>query len=179
MADNNKASEVMNDAVEEIVQSTAGTDPKELSLEALVLLLNTTKLSQLQTQSHKELTELKKRQEQVSFLHNLIKSINKNTDTKGEFDCSTNGDLKDLLKKAKTMGVDLDDNKVKYTKDERDRLVENIRMSVEDYNVQNEMQLQTINRLTNERYESFQMARSILKPLHDTKMQTARGIKAS
>jgi len=68
------------------------------------------------------------------------------------------------------------DDKFKYNKDERDRLVENIRMTIEDLNVKNDMQLQTITRLTNERYESYQMARSILKPLHDDKINKAHAM---
>lgn len=178
MSEQNKAKEINSNVIEQIAKGNA-TDPNQLSLEALVLLLNTTRLNQLQTHSEKELKELKTRQEKVSFLHNLMKSINKLTSAEGEFDCSENADLQGYLKKAKEMGVDLDEGKFKYTKEERERLMENVRMSIEDYNVQNEMQLQTINRLTNERYESYQMARSILKPLHDVKMQTARSIKLS
>jgi hypothetical protein len=177
MSENQKPTAVLNKALEEISESKNGGDPKNLSLDALVLLLNTTRLNQLQTESQKELTELKKRQEQVSFLHNLIKSINKITSSSGELDISSNTDLQALLSQAKDMGVDLDHTKHQYNKEERDRLIENVRMSVEDYNVQNEMQLQTVNRLTNERYESYQMARSILKPLHESKIQTARDIK--
>lgn len=175
MSDQNN--QVAINPVEEIKHLAEATDPKDLSLEALVLLLNTARLNQLQQQSQKELSELKKRQEQVSFLHKLMKSINKGTTSSGEFDCSSNDELQKLMKEAKEMGVELDERKLKYNKDERDRLIENIRMSVEDFNVQNDMQLQTVNRLTNERYESYQMARTILRPLHEAKQQTAKGIK--
>lgn len=175
MPENQKAPAV--DPAKEIIEAKEAQDPKDLSLDSLVLLLNTTRLNQLQVQSQKELSELKKRQEQVSFLHNLMKAINKVTSAEGELDVSGNADLQNLLKQARETGVDLDPSKQKYTKDERDRLMENIRMTVEDYNVQNEMQLQTLNRLANERYESYQMARSILKPLHEAKMTPAKGIK--
>lgn len=175
MSDNN-TQEVQSSVLDEIVNAPA-VDPKNLSLEGLVLLINTTRLNQLQVQSQKELSELKERQEKVTFLHNVIKAINKNTTAEGAFDCAEKADLQDLLKQARDKGVDLDDTKFTYTKEERDRLVENIRMSVEDYNVQNEMQLQTLNRLTNERYESYQMARSIMKPLHEAKLQHTKGIR--
>ncbi|MFQ5729195.1 MAG: hypothetical protein ACE5GN_02400, partial [Waddliaceae bacterium] len=125
----------------------------------------------------KELKELKERQAKVAELHKVLKAINAATDANGKIDCSKNDELKKLLKKAKELGADVKDDKFKYNKEERDRLVENVRMSIEDLNVQNDMQLQTVSRLTNERYESYQMARSILKPLHEAKISHARGIK--
>ena len=81
-----------------------------------------------------------------------------------------------MLKQARLLGAEIDEEKLKYNNEERERLIENIRMTIEDFNVQNEMQLQMVTRLTNERYESYQMARSILKPLHDDKMSKARAI---
>lgn len=149
---------------------------KDLSLEALALLINTERLKFLHDQTHKEFVELKKRQGQVRTLHNLIKKINAITSTSGEMDCSSNQELQDLLKEAKNLGVDLKEDKFQYTKEERDRLVDNVRMTTDDLNTMNDMQLQTINRLTNERYESYQMARSIMKPLHDAKMRAIKGI---
>lgn len=148
----------------------------DLSLETLILLVNTSRLAYLRDKINAEFSELKKRQEKVTFLHKILKKINAATNDKGEFDCSTNDELKKLLAEAKEMGVEISD-KTQFSKEERDRLVENIHMTVDDYNISNDMQLQSINRFTSERYESYQLARSILKPLHEAKMQTVRGIK--
>lgn len=164
-----------NEEVKEIINNDGQV--ANLSLETLALLVNTERLKQLKTQINKELGELKKRQGQVTFLHNLIKKINNETNAEGVFDFSADNELKKLFAQAKDMGVDLQENKFHYSKEERDRLVDNIRMTVEDYNVSNDMQLQAVNRLTNERYESYQLARSILKPLHESKSQIARNIK--
>lgn len=165
------------DSIKEVIEEGNNGKPSKLSLEALILLINTERLKRLHEQTQTEFKELKKRQDQVSYLHKLMKAINKCTNADGEFDCSKNEEIKNMLVEAKNLGADLDEKKVKYSKDERDRLVENIRMTIEDYNVQNEMQMQTVNRLTNERYESYQMARSILKPLHDGKINIVKNIK--
>ncbi|MBA3957657.1 MAG: hypothetical protein H0X51_04580 [Parachlamydiaceae bacterium] len=162
-------------AIQEIM-AEANKNYDNVSLESLVLLVNTERLNSLRKQANKELADLKKRQDQVTFLHNVLKKINVETSANGEFDSSKDGDFQQLLSKAKEMGVNIQDGKTKYTKDERDRLVDNIRMTVDDLNVLNDMQLQTINRLTNERYESYQLARATLKPLHEAKMQSSRGI---
>lgn len=153
-------------------------DPKNLSLEALILLINAERLKHLQDKTEKEFKSLKERQDKVAELHNILKAINAATNSKGELDVTNNEQLKGLLKKAKELGVEVKDGN-KFNRDERDRLVENIRMTVEDLNVQNDMQLQTISRLTNERYESYQMARSILKPLHDAKTSYARAMRGA
>jgi hypothetical protein len=165
--------EAVNDAV---VEAKTNKDPKNLSVEALVLLLTSERLHKLEEDSRTQLEELRKRQQKVGFLHKLMKTINAGTTAKGEFDLTPLKDLKDMLLQAKELGVDLDETKMKYNSDERERLLENLRMTVEDLNVQNEMQLQIITRMTNERYESYQMARSILKPLHDDKLNKARAI---
>lgn len=159
----------------EILAENSGSQ-NNMSLEALILLINMDRLRYLREKTHSEFSELKKRQDQVRLLHNLLKKINKATDGNGGMDCSANEELKQLLAQAKELGIEVKDG-LAFNKEERDRLVENVRISVEDLNVMNDMQLQTINRLTNERYESYQLARAILKPLHDAKMQTARGIK--
>lgn len=147
----------------------------DLSLESLALLINTNRLKFLEDKIKLQFVELKKRQDQVTFLHKLIKTINVATDN-GAFDCSNNPDLQDLLAQAKEQGVDIKDGKFSYNSDERERLIDNIRMTADDYNVLNDMQLQTITRLTNERYESYQLARSIMKPLHDDKTNKARAM---
>lgn len=154
-------------------------DPNKMSLEALILLINTERLKSIQAKTEKEFSTLKERQNKVAELHKILKAINTATSDKGELDISNNDELKNLLAKAKELGADVKDDITTFNPEERDRLVENIRMTVEDLNVQNDMQLQTISRLTNERYESYQMARSILKPLHDAKTSSARGMRGA
>lgn len=165
----------VNEVLSEAVSGKAPVDSNNLSLEALVLLINSERLKTLENKIATEFMELKKRQDQVSFLHKLIKTINTAT-TNEEFDCTDNQDLKNLLAKAKEHGVDMKEGKYKFNKEERERLIENIRITADDNNVLNDMQLQTITRLTTERYESYQLARSIMKPLHEDKVNKARAM---
>lgn len=165
----------INQVLSQAINNNSSINSNHLSLEALALLINSERLKTLENKITSEFLELKKRQDEVTFLHNLIKKINTAT-TKEEFECTNNQELKDLLKKAKEHGVDLKEDKFKYTKEERERLIENIRITAEDNNVLNDMQLQTITRLTTERYESYQLARSIMRPLHEDKINKARAI---
>lgn len=172
MKDQTMVGEVLSGAVKNVNSSV---DPNNLSIEALALLINTDRLKHLEKKITSEFVELKKRQDQVSYLHKLIKTINIAT-VKDELDFTNNQEIKDLIKTAQEYGVEIKDGKFKYNKEERERLIENIRITAEDYNVLNDMQLQTITRFTNERYESYQLARSIMKPLHDDKTNKARAV---
>lgn len=165
-----------NDVKEVMKAADLNIDPSEMSLEALIMLINAERLKHLHDKTNSEFKELKKLQDIVAYLHKLIKNINTETSATGEFDCSKNEELKKLLKEASGMGVEIKEGKFTYTKDERDRLIDNIRMTIDDYHVKNEMSMQTINRLTSERYESYQLARSIMKPLHEDKINKARAI---
>jgi serine protease inhibitor len=167
-----EVNQILSDAVKDV---TENVDPSELSLESLALLINAERLKYLENKISKEFIELKKRQDQVTFLHKVIKAINAAT-VNNELDCSNHQELKDLLSKSKEHGVNITDGKFKYNKEERDRLIENIRITADDYNVLNDMQLQTITRLVTERYESYQLARSIMKPLHEDKANKARAM---
>ena len=90
-------------------------------------------------------------------------------------------ELKSRLIRAQVAGVDVPRYRevfkktpITFTQDQKRRLVENIKMSTEDFNLQNEMQLQAVNRTTTERYEAYQLARTILRPLHEVKRSIAQ-----
>lgn len=176
-----------NDTIEKItavdaVKEANSKDPNNLELEQLVFLLLTERLNQLQQKSAEEFKELKKRQEEVVQMHKVLKAINSNTNDGSELTFDEGSDVHNHLLDAKNkLGIDIQngtvkDGKVIYTRDQRERLIENVRMSIEDHNTKNDMQMQTVTRLINERYESYQMARAILKPIHDDKMSKARAI---
>ena len=158
------------------VQTKEAPEEDNLELENLTLSILTSFADDIQEKSKAEMDELKERQKDVRFLHNLLKLVNTASNEEGDLDISDNQEIKDLLAQAQELGVEVDLNKTTYNKDERNRLIENIKMTCEDLNMQNDMQMQTINRLTNERYELYQMAKSIIKTLHDAMMGHVRGI---
>ncbi|HEV8052207.1 MAG TPA: hypothetical protein VGP47_06915, partial [Parachlamydiaceae bacterium] len=105
----------VNEVITDAIQGNAPAGASNLSLESLALLINVERLKHLEKKIGSEFLELKKRQDEVSFLHKLIKTINTATANE-EFDCTDNQELKDLLVKAKECGVDLKEGKFKYNK---------------------------------------------------------------
>lgn len=173
-------SESGNLLIEEENLSVSGVESleelhKNDSLEGLTLLIQKQKLEQLKDNTHKEFTELKDRQKQVRELHNVQKAIHKVTQDDGSF--LLNDELKDLLLKAKEFGIEADSEKTNFSKEERERLLDSLGMTISDLKIQNDMQMQQVQRLTNERYETYQMTRAILKPLDEAKRRLAAEIK--
>ncbi len=175
-------SEAINSGALDAVKGINSRDSKDMELEQLVFLLLTERLNQLQQKSMDEFKELKKRQDEVVQMHKVLKAINANTNNESELSFDLSSDLMQHLNHARDkLGIEIQpgaikDNKMTYTKDQRERLIDNIRMTIDDHNTRNDMQMQTVTRLINERYESYQMARAILKPIHDDKMSKARAI---
>lgn len=149
---------------------------KHEKIEGLVFLMLTTRLNYLKDELKKEFTGLQEGQEKVAELHKILQALKSNKGEKGDIDFTNNPELKTMIERAKELGVDVKEDKTVYTKEQLNDLFENIRMSVEDLNVRNDMQLQKATRMTSERYESFQLARAIMKPLHDDKHNKARAI---
>lgn len=171
-----KPDKINSGDITEVMRTNLNIDPSEMSLEALIMLINAERLKSIHDSTTKEFGDLKKLQDTVSYLQQLIEKINAATTAKGDFDCSKNPELQKLLKEAGDMGVEIKAGKFTYNKDECARLIDNIGLTIKNYDVKIEMHMQTINRLTNERYESFQLARSIMKPLHEDKIGKARAI---
>lgn len=165
----------------EIINKVRGSETHKhnhVSLETLTLLVNTSRLKDLHEKTDRELKELTERQGHVRSLQSLLKKMNMAQLDDGSLEISDKQEIQKLLMKAQEIGVDMKEQRHYYSKEEKERLIENIRMTMDDLNSRNDMQLQKINRITNERYESYQLARTILKPLHEAKMQSARAAKA-
>lgn len=171
MSNNDLSSnEVVLDAIDKVSKTTSSED---LSFESLAFLVHAERLQHLENKITESFIELKQRQDEVTFLHKLTKTINTATVDEA-FDCSTNEELKTLLDKARDLGIEITKGKYKYTKEERERLIDNIKITVDDKNVLNDMDLQKVTRLTTERYESYQLIRAMMKPLHEDKINKAR-----
>lgn len=172
-----KVDEAFAEATDD-VDSVSNKESENMSIEALMLMMNTDRIRELEEQMRKELAELKGRQQDVHFLHDLLQAINKTTSDKDKINWEKDKDLKKMLDKARELGVDIPEDKYKFNEKERQRLIENIRMEIDDLNLHNDLQFQTVTRLTNERYESYQLTRAIMKPLHEDKVNKMRKLSA-
>lgn len=170
----NQFGAVTVDATQEVLLDSG--DRNEMSLQGIMFMAQTEWQKKLETKITAEFVELKGRQDKVSFLKKLVKTINVAT-VDDQLDCTKNDELKSLLMKAKEYDVQIKEGKFKFNKQEREVLIENIKITADDFNVLNDMQIQAVSRLTNERNESFSIARMIYKSLHESIMSIMRQMK--
>jgi hypothetical protein len=163
------------DEVKPLPLEIAQKEDINLLQEVANLLKNTLDLLEKKTMGELEL--LQKRHGHVESLHELLKEINQNTNSKGEVDLN-NPKALELIEKAKQLGIDIKDKsgKFSFNKEQREYLIDSIQMTIDDLRVQYELQMQTVTRLTNSRYEFIQLARLIEKRLDECAKQVIRGI---
>lgn len=152
-------------------------DVNSITIQQLMLLLMNERIDTLGTQSAKELKELTERQRTVTELNNVKAAINAETN-KDDSSLTVNADteLAGLLKRAEEIGVKMPKIEGTFDAEERRRLVDNLNMTLDDLNTKNDMQLQMVTRYTNERYEAYQMGRTIIKAPDDAVKSSARRI---
>lgn len=166
---------------DQVIQKSEGAggggDYNDWSLEKLLFLVHTDRLKLLEDKSGTTLDTLTENQDKVAKLHDLIAMINEATDKDGKINVQKGSELEKLLKEAEEMGVKIAKTDGEFTDKEKERLVENVRLQIENLNVKNDMMLQEVTRITNERYEMYQLTRMAHKVLDEDKKNKARAIK--
>jgi hypothetical protein len=125
-------------------------------------------IGQITERSKTAALELQARQKKVRDINAAMRAVN--AIDQGELDLTNRPELIEHLQKAKDLGADIRTDKLKYTREERDRLLENMRTTNEEYTMQNEMQSQEISRMTSQYYEALSWARSVKKAENDMNM---------
>ncbi len=145
----------------------AGVDGKGYNLEKQAVLMASDRVQRLEAESKKELDDIKARQLRIQMLNEALRTINAHRGEEDLIDWSKEPRLMDLIGQVQELGVQITHTDGKFSASQTRRSVENINLLLRDLNAQNEVQIKIANRLQNERYEAFQLARSITKPLHD------------
>jgi hypothetical protein len=165
------------DNIEEVSAPEKEDKKGSYSLETLTLLVNKARVEKLEKTLKDNFKILKGRQEEVKALQSLTRALNTATDNKGVLDFTNSPEIKELyLELNDRFNLKLPLGKTKFTGQERERLIENIKTAVEEKNLENDLLMHTVQQLNNERSESFQMANKILKTLYDTKLHQAQAL---
>lgn len=86
--------------------------------------------------------EINQRQDKMRLINDIIAEINNLTDEKNGLDISQNADLLEKLQVARQLGVKIKEEQVKFSAIERDRLIENLHLSGDSWNKENQHQTQ-------------------------------------
>lgn len=146
------------------------------SLETLALLVNKQRVDQLEEKLRTQFKDLKKRQEEIKALQSLVRTLNAATDENETLDLDKSAEAKELYEVVgKRFDLKLPE-KTKFNGPARERMIENIKMAIDERNLENDLLMNTIQQLNSERNESFQLANKIIKTLHDAKMRQTQAL---
>jgi hypothetical protein len=149
---------------------------EEQTLESALFLVQSEKIHHLSSKIVSTLDGLHERQKEVRRLQEIIALLNKNVTDEGTLTVEEGSLEQELLEELQSRGVQVKQTVGVFNPQQYDRLIENIKMSVEGLNVQNEMNLQDVTRLQNEQYNVYQLVKSIHKPLDEDKRNKARAV---
>ena len=146
------------------------------SLETLALLVNKQRVDELEGKLKTHFKDLKKLQEEIKALQSLVRTLNAATDDNENLDLDKSAEAKELYELMdKRFDLKLP-NKTKFNGSARERMVDNIKMAIDERNLENDLLMNTIQQLNSERNESFQLANKIVKTLHDAKMRQTQAL---
>lgn len=183
----------LDDSTQSISSTSAG-ESSSIAMEPLLQEILIARIESLKNSTGKDLEELLARQKEVEELHKLLARINEGTDKDGKL--KVTDELLEFLNKAvksnnsegtssenSSENLKMDPKELKilekgktYTSAERQRLYENIKSHIETLQTKSDMQLQALTQSTNERYETYQLARSILKNLQELGKSFVRAV---
>lgn len=164
-----------------------GIDPRHISTETLAKLIGSDHLAHLEIRMKNELKKLSEGQEKVVFLQTIVQTINSFAVKDKMVDISQGNasqatQLMEWLGKAQEMGLVIP-KKIKeslsnsvWDVEDKEALLDNLRMTIENWNTNNETQLQLTIRLVSQQDQAYQFMRAIMKPIHEDKQNKARKI---
>lgn len=137
---------------------------KQESLSRMMYLLTLRRQNELLAQSKEGIAEIQEKGRKVSQVNAASQAIN--ACESGALDLTNNLELQEALKKAKDAGADIKLDKMKYTPEERNRLLENLRTTTDTLNMQTQTEMQSAN-LLSQVFDCWTAARPLIKTEHD------------
>lgn len=131
----------------------------------------------IKTRVDKMAAEIAQRQERIKLLHEILQAINKLSDEAG-LDLSAHPEVLKKLKIAKDLGIDVADDQLKYTTQERDFLKESLQMGAEDFNNDNKLQTQKMHMQIQEADRWLMLANTMVKTDERIKRRIAEKLRS-
>ncbi len=86
--------------------------------------------------------EVKQRQQKIKFAQEIMQELNNSIDGNGKLDISQKPELLEKLRVAKEMGINIPVDKSTFSSDEKDRLMQNLGLSVDAWDKENKQDTQ-------------------------------------
>lgn len=121
-------------------------------------------LGQAEAEAHDLYMRIKERTDSIDLLTLLVSKINSE---KGAIDWSNNEEMKQLIEKARALGVDIPQGKLKWTEDEKKLFKENIQMRKDSMEKVTQLERTDMQRYLQEASQCHQARSNVLKLLKE------------
>lgn len=139
------------------------TKQKQLSLGRLIYLLALRRQDELVQKSKDGMLEIQEKNRNMAKVNSAMQAIN--ALDHGDLDLKTQPDILEALKQAKEAGAQIDLSKTTYTAEQRNRLLDNLRLTTDSLGMQTQTEMQQAN-LISQVYENFTLAKPIISEEH-------------
>lgn len=158
----NKSSRVLNNqgSSGHLPNNGGGVDSIYIRFMALMARI----LGQAEAEAHQLYLRIKERTDNIDLLTLLISKINA---TKGDLDWSSNEEMKTLVAKARSLGVEIPEGKEQWTEDEKKLFKENIQMRKDSMEKVTQLERTDMQRYLQEASQCHQARSNILKLLKE------------
>lgn len=125
--------------------------------------------------------EIQQRQDKMRLINDIIAEINNLTDEKNSLtlDIAQNAELLEKLQVAKNLGVNIKEGQLKFDALARDRLIENLHLSGDNWDKENRNQTQKMEILVKELDRLIMLIKDIDKKEEQSKRPILAGIKGN
>jgi len=137
---------------------------KQENLSRMMFLITLRRQNELLAQSKEGITEIQEKGRKVAQVNAATQAVN--ACESGSLDLTNKLELLEALKKAKEAGADIKLDKMQYTPEERNRLLENLRTTTDTLNMQTQTEMQSAN-LLSQVFDCWTAARPLIKTEHD------------
>lgn len=121
-------------------------------------------LGQAEAEAHELYKKIKHRTDDIDILTHFLSKVNS---TKGKIDWSKDEEMKQLLEKVRSIGVDIPVGKVTWTEDEKKMLKENVQMKKDSMEKITQLERTDMQRYLQEASQCHQARSNILKLLKE------------
>lgn len=113
--------------------------------------------------------------EKMGELNELLKAINTQTDAKGNFEVKDD-ETRKLIQRAKALGANIPE-KTKFTRDERDNLLSNVKMTASKFELEMRLATSDASEVMAQRNQVYQILHTNTKSNKEVSSAVSRGIK--
>jgi hypothetical protein len=164
---------------ERVLEELDLLNQQDTTVQQEAFFLHISRLRHLRALLDKHALDIKERQNKIKFLHELMQKLNNLVDDEGKIDFTADPTLTEDLKIAKELGVNISTDQTKLSRYQTDRLMDNLRYSISDWETSNNIDLRKASNIYSESEQSIMIVRNTITSIDRPIRAMIAGIKGA